>query len=144
MPGFRGTGATLLHPVHAILLSFPLALFWAGLASDLAYLKSAAIQWSNFSAWLIAGGCLTGGLVLAWAIVAAVLSGRAARPRSWAYLVAVAAMFVAGLINSFQHSHDAWSSVGGAGLALSIVSSLAALTAAAIGHSSQGGEGVVR
>lgn len=137
MPAVQGIGATPLHPVHAILLAFPVALFSAGLASDIAYLKWAAVQWSNFSAWLIAGGCFFGGLVLAWSIAVVVLPGRASRPRALAYMVTVAIMFVAGLINAFQHSHDGWSSVGVTGLALSIVSSLAALVAAAIGYSEQ-------
>jgi uncharacterized membrane protein len=144
MPASRGIGATLLHPVHAILLTFPVALFSSGVVSDLAYLKSAAIQWSNFSAWLIAGGCFFGGLVLAWALVAAVFPGRATRPRALVYLAAVAVMWIAGLINAFQHSHDGWSAVGAAGMTLSIVSAIAALVAAAIGYSSQGIEGVVR
>lgn len=144
MPASRGIGATPLHPVHAILLAFPIALFSAGLASDIAYLKSAAIQWTNFSSWLIAGGCFFGGLVLAWAIVAVVFPGRATQSRALAYLVAVAVMFIAGLINAFQHSHDGWSSVGSTGLTLSIVSTLAALVATAIGYSEQRAEGIVR
>lgn len=144
MPASRGIGATPLHPLHAILLAFPLALFASGLASDSAYLSSANIQWSNFSSWLIAGGCLFGGLVLAWAIVAAVFPGRATRARGLAYLAAVAAMWIAGLINAFQHTHDGWSSVGALGLTLSIVSTLAALVAAALGYSSQQAQGIVR
>lgn len=144
MPTSRRAGATPLHPLHAILLAFPLALFSSGLASDIAYLKSAFVQWTNFSAWLMAGGCFFGGLVLAWAIVAVVFPGRAARSRALAYLVAVAVMFIAGLINSFQHSHDGWSSVGAFGLVLSIVSTLAALVAGFIGYSEQRVEGVVR
>lgn len=144
MPAPRGIGATLLHPVHAILFAFPLALFSSGLASDIAYLKSATVQWSNFSAWLIAGGCFFGGLVLAWAIVGSIFPGRATRARALIYLVAVAVMWGAGLINAFQHSHDGWSSVGSTGLTLSIVSTLAALFAAVVGYSSQRVEGIVR
>jgi len=140
----RRTGATPLHPLHAILLAFPLALFPSGLASDIAYLKSAFVQWTNFAAWLIAGGCFFGGLVLAWAIVAAVFPGRTTRGRALAYLAAVAVMFVAGLVNSFQHSHDGWSSVGSPGLILSIVSTVAALVAGAIGYSEQRIEGIAR
>jgi len=144
MPISRGTGATPLHPLHAILLAFPLALFSSGLACDIAYLNSAFVQWTNFAAWLIAGGCFFGGLVLAWAIVAAVFPGRTTRGRALAYLAAVAVMFVAGLVNSFQHSHDGWSSVGSPGLILSIVSTLPALVAGAIGYSEQRIEGIAR
>lgn len=144
MPAPRGIGATPLHPVHAILLAFPISLFCAGLASDIAYLKSAAVQWTNFSSWLIAGGCFFGGLVLAWAILSIVVPGRMTRLRALAYFVAVAVMFVAGLVNAFQHSHDGWSSVGAAGLVLSIIASLAALIAGAIGYCEQRVQGIVR
>ncbi len=144
MPASKRIGATPLHPLHAILLAFPIALFSAGLVSDLAYLNNAAIQWSNFASWLIAGGCFFGGLVLAWAIISTVFPGRVTRSRALAYLVAVAVMFVAGLVNAFQHSHDGWASVGSMGLTLSIISTLAALIAGVIGHSEQRNEGMIR
>ena len=45
-------------------------MFPAALASDITYLNSAEIQWTNFSAWLITGGLLGGGFALIWNIVA--------------------------------------------------------------------------
>jgi uncharacterized membrane protein len=144
MPTSRGIGAPLLHPIHAILLAFPLVLFTSGLISDIAYMKSATIQWTNFSSWLIAGGCFFGGLALAWALLVAAFPRRTTRSRAVAYLIAVAIMWTAGLINAFHHSHDGWSSVGATGVALSAVSALAAFVAAGIGHSGQAMEGVAR
>ena len=137
-------GRTTLHPIHAILLAFPLALFASGLVSDIAYLRTEVIQWSNFSAWLITGALVFGGLTFAWAIIAAVFPHRTTRGRALAFLGAVAVMWIAGLINAFQHSHDAWASVGVLGLTLSIVSSLSALVAAAIGYSAQSVRAIVR
>lgn len=136
-------GATL-HPLHAILLAFPLALFVAGLISDVAYLNTAVIQWSNFSAWLITGALVFGGFVLVWAIIAAVFPRRTSRGRALAFLAAAAIMWITGLINAFQHSHDGWPSVGTLGLILSIVSSLFALVAAAIGYSAPSVRGIAR
>ncbi|WP_041391724.1 DUF2231 domain-containing protein [Sphingobium sp. SYK-6] len=126
---------TVLHPLHAILLSFPVAMFSGALLSDLAYLKTAEIQWSNFSAWLITGAMLGGTGALVWAALSFVLGKRRApgRPRALGYLLILAAMWILGLINAFQHSRDGWSSVGGAGLALSILCTLLALLAAWIG-----------
>jgi len=138
-----GRGATL-HPIHAILLAFPLALFAFGLATDIAYLNTAVIQWSNFSAWVITGALVFGGLVLAWAILGALFPRRASRRRALAFLIAVAVMWISGLINAFQHSHDGWSSVGALGLALSILSTLSALVAAAIGYSAPSVREIVR
>ncbi|MFN3537755.1 MAG: DUF2231 domain-containing protein, partial [Brevundimonas sp.] len=43
----------MLHPLHAILLAFPIALFSFAVATDIAYLNTAEMQWSNFSAWSI-------------------------------------------------------------------------------------------
>lgn len=128
--------APFLHPLHAILLAFPIALFAGALASDIAYLNTAVIQWSNFSSWLIAGALLFGGLALAWAIVLVFIHRSAGlRGRAVLFLVLLAVMWIAGLINAFQHSRDAWSSVGTTGLVLSIVSTVLALAAGWIGYS---------
>lgn len=136
MPDRTLPPAPFLHPLHALLLAFPVALFPSALASDVTYLNSAVVQWSHFSAWLIAGAVLVGGVVLAWSAVQ-LFTRRASGHRSRAifYLLALAVMWFAGLINAFQHSRDAWSSVGTTGLVLSLVSTLAALVAGWIGYS---------
>ncbi|RKF21851.1 hypothetical protein D6851_07490 [Altericroceibacterium spongiae] len=127
----------MLHPLHAILLAFPLALFTAALLSDITYLNTAQIQWTNFSSWLIAGAELTGALVVLWALIALIRHRKgAASLRYLLYLAVVAVMWIAGLINAFQHSHDAWSSVGTFGLILSILSAILAWCAGLIGYSS--------
>lgn len=131
----------LLHPLHALLLAFPIALFSSALASDITYLNSAEIQWTNFSQWLLAGGCLMGGLALLWAIVLAVTVRGSGRGRAVLYLVLLVVMWIAGLLNSFQHSRDGWSSVETTGLVLSILSTLAALAAGWVGYSSLRVEG---
>lgn len=126
-----------LHPLHAILLGFPIALFAGGLASDITYLNSAEIQWTNFSQWLIAGALVFGAPVVLIAIVRLVRAGRSGvRGRPGAYLLALALMWLAGLINAFQHSRDGWSSVGTVGLVLSIIATASALIAGWIGYSS--------
>ena len=129
----------LLHPLHAILLAFPIALFSSALASDIAYLNSAEIQWTNFSQWLLAGGCLMGGLTLLWAIFLLVRAGaaeddRIVRIQAVAYLLLLASMWTSGLLNSFLHSRDGWSSVGATGLSLSIFTTLTALAAGWVGY----------
>lgn len=134
----------LLHPLHAILLAFPIALFSGALASDITYLNSAEIQWTNFSQWLLTGGCLMGGFALLWALALVVRTGAAAegqsgrersgRTRAVVYLLLLAVMWIAGLVNSFQHSSDGWSSVGTTGLVLSFISTLMALAAGWVGY----------
>jgi len=131
-----------LHPLHAILLAFPVALYPSALLTDITYLNTAVIQWTNFSSWLIAGADFFAGLVLACAL-AGLFFGRArhARGRGLTYLVIVAAMFVAGVVNAFQHARDGWHSVGTLGLALSILCTLLALVAAFIAYGSTSSRG---
>ncbi len=124
------------NALHAILLGFPIALFSSALVTDITYLRTEELQWTNFSAWLIAGGLVFGGLVLVWALVSLVLGLRAAdKGRRLLYAIVLAAMCVAGLINAFQHSRDGWSSVGTFGLLLSIVTVTLSLIAGLIAHS---------
>lgn len=127
-----------LHPLHAILLGFPIALFACALLSDITYLNSAEMQWSNFSAWLIVGALLFGAPVLLWAALSLVRHRRdAMRSRALVYVLLLFAMWIAGLINAFKHSQDAWSSVGTVGVILSVISTLAALAAGWVAHSGE-------
>lgn len=135
MPITAAGDVPLLHPLHAILLAFPIAFFSGALVSDITYLNSAQIQWSNFAAWLIAAALLFGGLVLVWAIAVAVRHRRAGGRSPMLYPILLAAMWIIGLVNAFQHSQDGWSSVGTAGLLLSILSTLLALAAGWVGYS---------
>lgn len=128
-----------LTPVNAILLAFPIALFSAAAITDIAYLRSADIQWTNFSAWLITGALVFGGLVLAWALVDVLLGwSRAGWGRALVYALLLAGAWIVGLINAFKHSQDAWSSVGTAGLVLSILSAVLALAAGWLAYSRTG------
>jgi uncharacterized membrane protein len=125
-----------LHPLHAILLSFPIALFVAALLSDITYLNTAEIQWSNLSQWAIAGALLFGAPVVVWAVFGWLRSRNSlGYRRSTIYLGAVAAMWLLGLINAFKHSQDVWSSVGVTGVVLSLLCAALALLAGWIGHS---------
>src|SRR3712207_1485727 len=70
------TMAGTIHPFHAVLLAATVPLFLGGLLSDLAYASSYQIQWSNFAAWLIAGGMVFTGFALLWAFVELLRAGR--------------------------------------------------------------------
>jgi uncharacterized membrane protein len=120
------------------LLAFPIALSCSSVATDITYLNSAVVQWSHFSAWLIAGTALFTGLALAWAVVAYWLGrGNAAPRKRLVYVAILAAMFVLSVVNSFQHAGDAWASIGTAGLLMSIVTAVLALAAGWIAYSAR-------
>ncbi|WP_439471473.1 DUF2231 domain-containing protein [Brevundimonas sp.] len=131
-----GPAARPLQITRSILLGFPAALFFGGMISDIAYLRTAVIQWTNFSAWLIAGAEVFTGILLAGSAVSLVLQWRTPERTSALVLAGVLAItFIIGFLNSLQHSRDGWSSVGAPGLVMSIVATLLALIAAWVGTS---------
>ncbi|MDB5726074.1 MAG: hypothetical protein JWQ16_2828 [Novosphingobium sp.] len=120
-----------LKPLHAILLAFPVVLFVSAVLADAAFLKTAQMQWSNFSAWLIAGGLVLGGVVILWALVEVVRARSRRQPLI--YLLILAVMWVIGFLNELLHSRDAWYSVTATGLLLSVITAALALAAGWIG-----------
>nr|WP_210277537.1 DUF2231 domain-containing protein [Microvirga lupini] len=123
-----------LHPLHAILLAFPLPLFAGALASDLAYRASFHIQWANFSSWLIAGGLVGGGFALLWALINLFRRGPARKGRLVVYFIVLLAMWGLGFVNALIHAKDAWATMP-EGLYLSAITTLLALVAAWVGYS---------
>ncbi|MFJ4348500.1 DUF2231 domain-containing protein [Pseudomonas sp. NPDC089401] len=127
-------------PLHAILLAGTVPLFLGALLSDIAYYKSYQVQWSNFAAWLIAGGLLFCGLALLFAL-ANLVRARRKGGRPTLYLLLLLVTWGLGLINAFEHAKDAWA-VMPAGLVLSLVVTVLASAAAWLGMSNlrSGGE----
>ncbi|WP_051329277.1 DUF2231 domain-containing protein [Geminicoccus roseus] len=123
-----------LHPLHSILLAFPLPLFLGALLSDIAYWRTFEIQWANFSSWLIAGGLLVGGFALLWALINVFRSERGYRRRPLAYFAVLLVMWVVGFFNALVHAKDAWATMP-EGLYLSVATVLLALAASWIGYS---------
>ena len=119
-----------LSPAHALLLGMAAALFLGALISDIAYSQTFEIQWANFSAWLIAGGLLTGAIVLAVAIVN--FFRRRDGAKSGLLLGLVALMWIVGLINALVHARDGWAMMP-TGLILSLIVTLLAFAAAGVG-----------
>lgn len=108
--------AALLHPAF---IEAGAVLLMAALVTDGMYWKTSIMQWSNFSAWLIAAGLV---LSLVAAIVLAIdlLTRRAGRIL-WGPFILAAAAALLSLVNVFVHSRDAWTSVVPEGIGLSIV-----------------------
>lgn len=134
----NGFSSAVVRPLHGILLAFPIALFTFALFMDIAYLKTAEIQWSNFSAWLITGALVFGGIAGVFSIFDYVMGLRRGRSRrTLIHLVALALAWVLGLVNAFKHSQDAWSSVGAFGVTLSVLCTILVLVSGWTFYSAQ-------
>lgn len=117
-----------LLPINAVLVAGATSLFIGALLGDIAYFRSYAIQWNNFSSWLLAGGLI----VSACAFVAAIVESFRNRWRAWpvlAYALLVLATWILGLIDELVHAKDAWATMP-ASLVLSVI--VVVLTCAAL------------
>ena len=119
--GVRSPGTAGL-PLLNITAAFPIALFTAALATDLAYLQTATQVWADFSAWLLAGGEAFGVAAALIGVVVLIANRRLPRTRPiWPVVVGAISVLVIGFINNLVHSRDAWTSVVPTGLTLSAI-----------------------
>ena len=51
--GLRSTAAVAGHPLHPMLVPFPIVCFVGTLVTDIAYWATANVMWADFSAWLL-------------------------------------------------------------------------------------------
>ncbi|EPL64513.1 hypothetical protein B382_02530 [Stutzerimonas stutzeri B1SMN1] len=128
------------NPVHATLLAGSVPLFLGAMLSDIAYFKTYEVQWSNFAAWLIAGGLVFCGLALLFAVVN-LIRARHRKGRPLAYFIVLLATWLLGFINALEHAKDAWATMP-LGLVLSVIVTVLACAATWIGLSNlrDGGE----
>ena len=120
-------------PLHAMFAPFPVVCFTGALLTDIAYAQTALMQWSNFSAWLLAFGMIFGVIDAAFGLVDWIT----ARPRTpgalW-HFVGYAVVLILALVNNFVHARDGWTSVVPTGLALSALTVFIMVVSGFLGH----------
>ena len=52
------------HPIHPMLVPFPIACFFGAFATDLAYWWTDNTQWETFSVWLLSAGMVMAGFAV--------------------------------------------------------------------------------
>ena len=120
--------------VYSMLIPVSVACFVGTLMTDIAYWRSADMMWTNFSAWLLTAGLVTGGLALVAAMFDAVTHRRNVfHPPAWPHILGNIVALALALVNAFVHTRDAWTSVVPTGLALSAAVVIVLLVTALIG-----------
>lgn len=116
----RSTARIFGHPVHPMLVPFPIAFFFGAFVTDIVYSRTAYLQWQYFSMWLLTAGLVLGGLAAVFGLIDYFSDRRvrAARPAIWHMLLNLLAWLLS-LVNAFIHSRDGWTAVVPCGLILS-------------------------
>ena len=119
------TAAIDRHPIHPMLVPFPIACFVGTFITDIVYWVTANVMWARFSAWLITIGVIFA--VLA-AIAGAIdfFGNRMIRAQSaaWPHAIGNVVVLILATLNMLIHTRDAWTSVVPWGLALSTITVL--------------------
>lgn len=96
----RSTARFMGHPIHPMLVPFPIAFFIGALLADLAYLKTDNGFWATAAAWLIGAG-LVGAVLAALAGLTDFLGDRRIRAlgAAWQHMFANVTAVVVELVN---------------------------------------------
>ncbi len=130
----RSTAQIAGHPIHPVLVPFPIACFVGALITDVGYWRSAQMMWADFSAWLLAIGLVMGGLAAVAGLVD-FLGNRLIRAQApaWPHMLGNIVVLLLALLNSFVHTRDAWTSVVPLGMTLSLITVLIMLVTGWLG-----------
>ena len=108
------------HPIHPMLVPFPIACFVGAFVTDLAYWQSANVMWETFSAWLLTAGLIMAALATLTGLVDFIGSGRIrGLGQAWFHVTGNVIAIGLSLINAFVHSRDGYTAVVPTGLILS-------------------------
>ena len=116
----RSTARIANHPIHPILVPFPIVCFVGTLLTDLAYWRTADMMWADFSAWLLTVGVIVGCITVVVALVETFAVRSPLRGRlTWPYALGFLVALILATLDMFVHTRDAWTSVVPWGLVLS-------------------------
>jgi uncharacterized membrane protein len=116
----RSTARIAGHPIHPMLIPFPVAFFVSAFVTDLVFWKTAYPMWATASTWLLGAGLLMAALA-----ALAGLTDFLGEPRiralrqAWIHMLGNVLAVVLSLVNFLVHMRDGYSAVIPTGLALS-------------------------
>ena len=110
------------HPIHAMMVAFPIAFLIGLIASDLAWILLHDEFWARMSLWLVGAGAVTGAAAgLAGTIELLVIPGVRRRGASWSHFIAAITLISIAFTNWFWRLDGGSEAILPWGLALSLL-----------------------
>jgi uncharacterized membrane protein len=132
----RSTAAIAGHPIHPMLVPFPIVCFALALVTDIFYWRTSQLMWAEFSAWLLLAGIVFGALAALFGAIdfLARREVRARRP-AWPHAIGNVVVLVLAFFNNLVHAADGWTAVVPWGLTLSALTVIIMLVTGWLGAS---------
>lgn len=117
----KSTASIAGHPIHPMLVPLPIGFLVGALLTDLAYVKSGAAAWADFSTWLIGAGIVAALLAAIFGFIDFFGERRIRRIRkAWYHMIGNLTAVVLSIVNFLVHSGGA-ASVVPTGITLSAI-----------------------
>jgi uncharacterized membrane protein len=117
--GVRSTAAIFKHPIHPMLVLFPVAFLVSALASDAAFMVTDDQFWARASQWLVGAGLVTGGIAAVFGLTDFVTIPRARNLPGWMHFLGNATILGLALANFLIRLDDRADAVAPVGVTLS-------------------------
>ena len=110
------------HPIHPMLIPFPIASFVGALVTDIAYIRSGWAMWPYFSSWLIGAGIITALLAALFGFIDFFGERRIRDLRvAWLHMGGNLLVVLLSIANFVVHMRDGAMAVFGPGITLSAI-----------------------
>ena len=120
--GVRSRAAVFGHPLHPMVVPFPMAFLVGALASDIVYWRTGDAFWPSMSTWLIVGGILMGIIAALLGMTDFVAIKRVRRGATgWVHMIGNILVMVLSTISLFHRLGDTEGGVMPVGLILSAI-----------------------
>lgn len=122
--GVSSTAAIAGHPIHPMLVPFPIAFLVGAFASDIAFWSTMDDFWARMALWLVGAGLVTGALAAAVGLTDFLTIHRAREQREgWIHFLGNALVLLLAFANLFLRLDDPAAGVLPSGIILSGVTS---------------------
>ena len=118
----KSTASIAGHPIHPMLVPFPIAFLVGALLTDITYLKSGWAMWAYASSWLIGAGIATALLAALFGFIDFLGERRIRRLKpAWYHMIGNLIAVLLSIANFVVHMRDGALAVEGLGITLSAI-----------------------
>ena len=118
----KSTASIMGHPLHPMLVAFPIGFLVGALLSDIGYASSQNSFWAEATRWLLLAGLITGALAAVLGLIDFLtIPYVRSRTAAWVHFLGNAVALVLSLVNLLSRPGDEQAGVPDGGLLLSLI-----------------------